>query len=240
MLNIKYIKIISTFLVISVIFQSALGATEITEILDYSQCKIYFKVDETCTDNGNCTKNFYPVEVCAKSFPKINRHVELTQENPIFILPEYNFSIKISETVFKSVSDEIITNKQKIQDLENSIKELSNKINSQNENINKLKEAFLQEIARIENEINTLNISITSVQQGLMNLSAKSQGNNTLWIAGIVLVGMIIIYLLYRKGLIQKPDFLSNAENMLEEVIPESLEVEKKKKVKKHGKKNNN
>jgi len=208
------------FVLVAMIFLQIAIAEDIT--LDYNQCIDVFKAN--ITDNGT---SFYPVRVCSPQFPRINKNIVLTNDNPVYILPDYNFSVKINESVFQLQMDQVLKNTQDIQDLKGKILELSNKIDGLNNYVN-------QQIGIINQNIQNTTQNLQSQIYQVQLLLRKPQGPSIeLILAVIVIIGLFGTVALIKANIIKLPRYRAPEFQVVEPTKQEKELIRKR--LKKQG-----
>lgn len=163
-----------------------------SETLDYGQCKVFYIFNETCLTQ-NCTQSFYPKEICAKSFPRINQNIVLDSNNPLYILPDYNFSIKISEKFFQEQVAEILELQTKVTNLEDRLEGLNTHLNTQ--------------LGLLSSEMQNFS---TSIRNEIIQLQHLARQPAFAWewvVALIVLILIGIGYIGIKSGMIRLPKY---------------------------------
>jgi hypothetical protein len=187
------------------------------ETLDYNQCKTFYQINQSSNQTI-----YYPVEVCAKEFPRINKNIVLDNDNPIFILPDYNFSVKISEKVYQEQMIQVLQNTKDIQDLNKKIDDLNSKVEGLNNYIN-------QQIGNLNSQISNQTSSLSSQIIEIQNALRRPQGFGYEWIVVlIVFLGIIIAYFGLKSGMIKLPRYKAPEYETVEPSV-----IEKRKKLKK-------
>jgi len=184
------------FVLVAITFlQTAIAEAE-NITLDYNQCIDVFKAN--ITDNGT---SFYPIKVCSPQFPRINKNIVLTNDNPIYILPDYNFSVKINESVFQLQMDQVLKNTQEIQDLKDKINQLNNKLDGLNNYVN-------QQIGVINQNIENVTQNLQSQVYQIQTLLRKPQGPSIeMILAIIVIIGLFGTVALIKANIIKLPRY---------------------------------
>lgn len=167
------------------------------ETLDYNQCKIYYQLNQTCLQQ-NCSSPFYQVEVCAKEFPRINKNIILDSNNPIYILPDYNFSVKVSEETFQT----ILQNTQDVGNLKQQFNQLRQDLDTLNNRMNQISGEVQ---AKIDNATASLNMQIIELQNAVRS---KSSSPSWEWIlAAVALILIVFAYFGIKAGIIETPKY---------------------------------
>lgn len=168
----------------------------IAETLDYNQCKIYYQLNQTCLQQ-NCSSPFYQVEVCAKEFPRINQNIVLDANNPIYILPDYNFSVKVSEQTFQT----ILQNSQDVNSLKQQFNQLKESLDVLNNRINQISG---ETQAKIDNATANMNAQIIELQNAVRGKSSFGWE----WILAVIVLVMIgTAYIGIKSGMIKLPRY---------------------------------
>ena len=192
----------------------------LSQTLDYGQCQTFLIYNTT----SNSSKPYYEETICAKSFPMINKNVVLDENNTLFVLPNYNFSVRISSSIFQQQLSQVLQNQKSIADLQKQIADLQSSINGLNKNVN-------SQIASVRNETQnqttSLKSEITQLQFATKN---KGSNNSTLYIAGILLLAMGVGYLAFKFGWIKPPRHQIEEYETIEPRVQELRKKRKKKK----------
>jgi hypothetical protein len=169
-----------------------------TETLNYNQCKVYHIFNDSCLAT-NCSIPYYDLEVCSPAFPRINQNIVLDENNPIYILPDYNFSVKISESIFQQQLTQVVENTKSINDLKEEIRNLKSSLNGLNDHFN-------TEISNIRNEMQNTTQSLRSEIITIQNSLTKEKGIG--WEIPLTIIIVILIaasYILIKLNIIKMP-----------------------------------
>jgi hypothetical protein len=184
-----------------------------SETLNFNQCKTFYQMNQSSNETS-----YYPVEVCSPEFPRINQNIVLDYNNSIYLLPDYNLSVRLSEDVFKLQTSQVLQNMKDIQDLNKRIDDLEKRIDGLNNYIN-------QQIGLVSSEIQNQTSSFNQQIIEIQNVLRKPQGFGFEWVlALVVFVGLIIGYFGIKSGMIKLPRYKAPEYQTIE-----PSEVEKKK-----------
>lgn len=190
--------LLELLVIASVIFFLLTVCLVLAETLDFNQCKTYYLPN--ITDNQTV---YYPIGVCAPAFPRINANIILDENNPVLILPDYNFSVKISESVFKQNIDL----QQKLVDLTKNVNSLTEKVQSLENTINSMNNRLNQVPSEIDAKIQNSTAELFTRISVLESRSRESGTNYTWVLAVVVLVVIMMVYVGIKAGMIKLPRY---------------------------------
>ena len=197
--------------------------TAIAETLNYGECKSYHIFNDTCLIT-NCSIPYYDLEICSPIFPRINQNIVLDQDNPVYILPDYNFSVKISESIFQQQLSQVLENTKSINELKEEIRNLKSSLDGLNNHFN-------TEISNVRNEIQNTTQSLRSEIITIQNSLTKEKGIG--WEAPVIVVSLIVIivsYALIKLGVIRLPKRRFEEYETIEPRVEELRKLKKERK----------